>query len=108
MAADIVLVTTTVEKYSEGETIARALLEEQFMACAQISGPIKSIYRWDGEIVAGEEFLVTVKTTTGLKERVIKRIAELHSYEVPEIIAIKPDQVNREYGEWVFKECNER
>lgn len=105
---DIVLITTTVEKRDDAEKISKKLLEMRLMACAQITGPIKSVYRWENSIVEGEEFLLTVKTTPALQQKACTLISQLHPYDLPEILAQKPAFVHPEYAKWVYGECNEQ
>ena len=103
---DVILITTTVENKSDAENIAKCLLEKDLMACAQISGPIQSIYRWEGNIVDGEEFILTIKSLKLIQQNVIEQITAMHPYEVPEIIVQTPDHVSPEYAAWVRRECN--
>jgi len=103
---EIILVSTTLEKLDEAEAIAKRLLDRQIIACAQISGPIKSIYRWKEATVTAEEFVLAIKTTPTLQQRVIDLIIKMHPYELPEIVAQKPHYVLPEYANWVYGECH--
>jgi len=103
---EIILVSTTLEKLDEAEAIARKLLDKRIIACAQISGPIKSLYRWKEATVAAEEFVLAIKTTPSLQQRVVDLIIQMHTYELPEIIIHNPNYVSPEYANWVYGECN--
>jgi len=98
---EIILVTTTVETLDDARNIGRALLEKRLMACAQVSGPITSIYRWQGKVVDGQEYLLTVKTSVALQQEVVAAIKKMHPYEVPEIVVQKPEYTEPDYAKWV-------
>lgn len=102
----LVVISTTFEHKNDGEKIARLLLDERLIACAQLSGPITSYYRWDGKINQATEFTLTLKTTLSLHERVEERLKEVHPYELPEIIAQVVSEGSNEYQEWVGNEVN--
>ncbi|MGO9414968.1 MAG: divalent-cation tolerance protein CutA, partial [Syntrophobacteraceae bacterium] len=76
----------------------------RFAACANIVPGIRSIYRWKGKICDEQEFLIIIKTRTSLFEAVQKRVKELHSYEVPEIISFPVARGLPQYLEWVQAE----
>lgn len=79
------MVFCTCGSKSEAENIAATLVEERLAACVQLL-PIQSVYRWQGAIEQEDEILLFIKTRSDLFDPVAKRIRELHSYEVPEII----------------------
>jgi periplasmic divalent cation tolerance protein len=97
-------ITTTADNRKVLEDIARSLLEERLIACAQILGPIKSIYWWKGDIVEGEEFLCIMKTRLELFEKVKSKIKVLHPYEVPEIVGTNLDALSEDYKTWLQNE----
>ncbi len=99
----IVLVTAGSEE--EAAAIGRTLVEERLAACANIVPHVRSIYRWKGAIHDEQEFLLIIKTRTSLFEAVQKRVKELHSYEVPEIIAFPIARGLPQYLEWVQGEA---
>jgi periplasmic divalent cation tolerance protein len=87
----------------EAEQIARSLLEERLIACANM-WQSRSIYRWDGEVRDGPETIMLLKTT-GERERAVRsRVRELHSYKVPCILALGDRGVNGDYASWVYGE----
>ena len=62
---------------------------------------VESIYRWEGKVETAAEVLAVFKTTAGAWPRFEARLRELHPYDVPEIVALKPDQVSEGYARWV-------
>ena len=87
----------------EARRIARTLVEERLVACANC-WPITSVFRWEGAIEEGGEAAMICKTRTALVPDVIRRVKELHSYEVPCITSWKIDAGPADYLDWVGKE----
>ncbi len=85
----------------EAEKISRALIEENLAACANIIGPVRSIYRWQGKVEDAREYLIMIKTRTSLTSRIERAVGKLHSYEVPEIIALPIAAGSTPYLEWI-------
>jgi len=83
----IVVIITTPNK-EEAAKIVRSLLKERLIACANIVGPVSSLFWWQGKIDEENEFLVLMKSHKNLFERISERVMEIHSYDVPEIIAL--------------------
>ena len=100
----LIIISTTVEEKNDGEKMARLLLDEKLVACAQLSSPITSYYRWEGNIVESVEFSLTLKTTAPLCEQVKARLKETHPYELPEVIVQTITESSTEYMEWVENE----
>jgi periplasmic divalent cation tolerance protein len=99
--AEYLEVVTTTESRDDAERIARSLVENRLAACVQIRGPIQSTYRWKGEVVTAEEWQCVAKTRRDLYPRVERAIAEMHPYEVPEILAVEIAEISRPYAEWL-------
>src|SRR5260221_8769018 len=95
----IVLVTASTEK--EAMSIAQALVEREEAACVNIVPMIRSVYRWKGRISSENEQLLLIKTTQALLEDVKKTVKELHSYELPEIIALTVDDGDKNALSWI-------
>ena len=83
----IVVVMTTSNK-EETARIVRSLLKERLIACANIVGPVSSLFWWQGKIDEENELLVFMKSHKNLFERLSDRVMEIHIYDVPEIIAL--------------------
>ncbi len=85
---------------AEAKRIGRTLVEEKLAACANIF-PINSIYRWQENIIEENEVAMLVKTRAELTDRVIARVKELHSYEVPCIVSFPITAGNPDYLRWI-------
>lgn len=95
------IVLTTAGSKQEAQKIAQALVERRLAACVNISGPIESVYRWKGEVESAQEWLLLVKTSAAAFENLQNAIRELHSYELPECIALRIEGGSKEYLRWV-------
>jgi len=103
----IVLISTTFDKKEDAERIAGLLLEDRLIACAQISGPITSLYRWQGTTTSTIEFGLSLKTTPLCVEK-IKAILHLeHPYDLPEILIQTVDNSSNQYSQWVYEEVQQ-
>ena len=96
-----ILVFMTASTRVEAENITRHLLHERLIACANVIGPISSLYWWKDKVEEANEFLVFMKSRQDLFERLSARIKDLHSYEVPEIIAIPIMAALPSYLNWI-------
>jgi len=105
VCSDNVVIYCTVPP-AEAETIANAIVAEKLAACANIV-PVRSIYSWKGDICDESEHLLIIKTRSSLIDRLTERIRELHSYEVPEIIALPIVAGHAPYMEWIQQETLE-
>ncbi len=85
----------------EAARIARCLVEEKLAACVNIVRNIRSIYRWQGKIEDDTEVLMIVKSQKRLLDAVSARVGELHSYDVPEVIAIPITGGSEDYLNWL-------
>lgn len=98
----IILVTTSSEE--EGREIAQALIEKKLAACVNLIKDIESIYRWKGKILDEREVLILIKTRKKLYKSVEGEVKKLHSYEVPEIIALPIISGSKDYLYWIDSE----
>lgn len=101
---DYIVVFVTAKSEKEAKKITQALLREKLAACINIVPGLKSMFRWKGQISTEEEVLLLIKTKDKLFEKLKKRIIELHSYEVPEIIALGILAGHEKYLDWLKKE----
>ncbi|RMG51901.1 MAG: divalent-cation tolerance protein CutA [Acidobacteria bacterium] len=101
------VVLITVNGIDEGETIARELVERRLAACVNIVPQVISVYRWKGELCRETEALLIVKTEARCYAELERTVKELHSYEVPEIIALPIEAGSRSYLEWVTASTTE-
>jgi periplasmic divalent cation tolerance protein len=88
MSTDYVIVFVTTKDKVEAEKIAQALLKEKLIACANVISPVKSCFRWLGKIDTSEECLIMMKSRASLFLEIEGRVKALHSYEVPEVLAL--------------------
>jgi periplasmic divalent cation tolerance protein len=96
-----IVVFITASKEDEAVTIARALVEDRLAGCVNIVRNIRSIYRWQGNIEDDGEVLMIAKTKKKLFKALEKKVKELHSYAVPEIIAFPILAGSNEYLQWL-------
>lgn len=85
----------------EAEHIGRLVVEERLAACANVMLAMRSIYRWEGKLETAEEVAAVFKTTDASVDRLMTRIAGLHSYEVPCIVVWPIDKILASYANWV-------
>lgn len=94
------LVVFCTASLNEADRIARVLVEERLAACVNIV-PVRSCYMWDGKVNMDGEALLIIKTTKPGFEPLKKRIREMHSYSVPEIIAVPVVEGHQAYLDWM-------
>jgi periplasmic divalent cation tolerance protein len=85
----------------EAEQIGRAVVEDRLAACINILGPVRSIYRWKGEVQTADEVAAIFKTSDEAAGELMTRIAGLHSYAVPCVVAWPVEKVLQSYAQWV-------
>jgi periplasmic divalent cation tolerance protein len=95
------LVLSTAGSEAEARKIAQQLVEQQLAACVNIIPQIESIYRWQGKVESAREWLLVIKTTVDKFPAVRDAIRELHSYDLPECIAIAIEDGSADYLEWI-------
>ena len=95
------IVLSTAGSEEEARKIAQYLVEQKLAACVNIVPQVESIYRWQGKIESSREWLLLIKTTAEKFERVRDAIRELHSYDLPECIAVAIEDGSPEYLRWL-------
>lgn len=83
------------------ESLVRRLVEEEVVACGNIVPGVTSIYRWEGRVEQEQEVLVVFKTTVAGADHLVRRVPELHPYDVPEVLVLPVEAGHRPYLEWV-------
>jgi len=102
---DKIVVLVTCGSAKEARRIARALVERRLAACGNIlEAPVRSIYRWKGKVETAREYLLLIKTSRGRLAALQDEVKRLHSYDVPEIIALPIAKGSPEYLKWI-SEC---
>ena len=97
----VVLITSTIE---EAPSVAEALLTQRKAACVNILPAVSSLFWWQGRLDSAQENLLVVKTKASLLNEVVGLVKGLHSYDVPEVIALPIIGGNKDYLEWIDKE----
>lgn len=97
------VVFITVGGKEEGQRIAHALVEEGLAACVNIIEGIESVFWWEGKPAVSSEHLLFIKTTKDKLDPLVRRVKEMHSYSLPEIIWINLDGGLEGYLEWIKK-----
>jgi len=96
-----IVVFITASKEQEAATIARALVEDRLAGCVNIVKNIRSIYSWEGKIEDEREVLMIAKTKKKLFKPLVKKVKEIHSYSVPEVIAVPVTEGSADYLKWL-------
>jgi periplasmic divalent cation tolerance protein len=99
--SDPMVVLVTCGSEEEAEKIANSLIEERLAACVNIISPVRSIYRWEGKIWDEKEWMLIIKTRKKRFEDLEKKVKSLHSYSVPEIIALPIVKGSASYLKWL-------
>ncbi|MBS7647940.1 MAG: divalent-cation tolerance protein CutA [Candidatus Bathyarchaeia archaeon] len=101
MKKQYIIMLVTASSKDEAEKIARKLLEERLIACANIVGLVHSLFWWQGKIDITQEYLILMKTRKDLFAKVAERVKALHSYQTPEIIALPIIEGSKDYLKWL-------
>ena len=101
MGSAYIIVLVTTANVAEAQKIARALVAQKKAACVNIAPRVDSLFWWEGKIDSAQESLLIAKTKKSLLPEVIALVKKLHSYEVPEIIALPIIGGNEDYLKWV-------
>ncbi|WIY00187.1 divalent-cation tolerance protein CutA [Amycolatopsis mongoliensis] len=104
MAAEHVIVTSTTDSETAARELAAKAIEERLGACAQVVGPVTSVYRWEGEVRTDREWRVEIKTTAGRVAALTERLRQLHGYDLPEVIATPIEGGSADYLAWLTAE----
>lgn len=98
---DFVQITTTTGNRQDAEQIAAELISRRLAGCVQVSGPITSTFRWQGKVETAEEWVCVIKTSRAQVAAVQAALAEIHPYEVPEVIATPIVAGSTAYLKWL-------
>lgn len=94
-------ITTTCDDRLALERLAQLLITERLAACAQVSGPMRSTYCWDGKVESTEEWQLQAKTREELRSEVYELIAAIHPYQVPQLTSTRLEHVAESYAQWI-------
>jgi periplasmic divalent cation tolerance protein len=102
----VVLALSTAPDAEQAARIARALVEERLIACANLVPGLTSIYRWQGAVQTDAEVLLLMKTRRALVPRLKERLSQLHPYQVPELVVTEVTDGLEPYCRWVLDETD--
>jgi len=104
---DKIVILSTCETEQQASSIARRLVEERLAACVSIVPGAKSIYRWKGAVEEAGEFILMIKSRRELFPQLRAELEKIHSYEVPEVIALPVVDGSEAYLGWLEREVRE-
>jgi periplasmic divalent cation tolerance protein len=102
--AEVCQVSVTASSEEEASRLGAMAVEARLAACAQVSGPIASTYRWEGAVASAREWLCVLKTTAALVPALAAAVRAAHSYDTPEIVALPVVGGDDRYLAWVQAE----
>ena len=103
---DARLVLTTLATAEDAAQFANKLVQLRLAACVNIVGPIRSIYRWQGEIHDDPEYLLLIKTTRECGQELESIFAELHPYDLPERVDLRVEGGSESYLQWLLEQVS--
>ncbi len=101
----VIFITTGTDE--EAHRIANMLLNQKKVACVNILPKVRSLFWWQGKLDSAQESLLIVKTRASLLSEIVSMVREVHSYDVPEVIALPIIGGNPDYLEWIGKEVKQ-
>lgn len=104
--ADLILAYATTPDLATAEKIARTLLNENLIACANFWPGMKSIYRWQGKVEESQETVLILKTRKSLWEKLSQRYVELHPYDTPCLLELELTRGHAGYVNWMLQETS--
>jgi len=102
---DTIVIFVTCANKKEAESIAKVLVKNKFAACVNILDKVKSFFWWEAKIDQADEILLIIKSKKTKLSRIIKLVKSMHSYQVPEIIALPIAGGYRPYLRWIDESC---
>jgi periplasmic divalent cation tolerance protein len=103
MAESVKVVLVTLPDAAAAESLVTRLVEERVVACGTVVPGLTSIYRWQGAVERAGEAMVVFKTTESGAARLVRRVPELHPYDVPEVLVLGVEAGHAPYLEWVVE-----
>ncbi len=101
MKNDYIIILVTCKDKQEAEKITQTLLNEHLIACGNIVSPVTSFFFWAAKIDRAEECLIVMKSRLDLFSQVAEQVRRLHSYEVPEVLALPIVDASKAYLDWM-------
>lgn len=101
-----IVVLITAKDAKEANDIVTRLIDDKLIACANIVRDVRSIFRWEGKVDAADEVLLVLKTKKKCFAQLVETVKSVHSYDVPEIIALPIIDGNADYLKWIEESCS--
>jgi periplasmic divalent cation tolerance protein len=101
---DFIIILVTASSEEEAKKVAQSLVDKRLAACVNIIKDVQSVFRWKGKILDEKELLLIVKTRKKLYKNVEEEVKNIHSYEVPEVIAFPIISGSKDYLYWIDSE----
>ena len=101
----IAIVYVTASSEEEGEKIAQHVIGKKLAACVNVVPKVISHFEWDGKMQKEEEVLLMIKAPKRLIEQLTKAVQQVHSYDVPEVVAMNVEGGSKDYMNWVGEMC---
>jgi len=101
---DKIVVLNTCDSAEEAERLARSLVEQHLAACVTVVSPVRSFYRWNSAVTDAAEWLLVIKSSRALFDRLRAAVEAAHSYEIPELIALPIVEGSPNYLSWLGQE----
>jgi periplasmic divalent cation tolerance protein len=98
---DVVTVFVTAPGKESALALARQVVEESLAACGNVVPNVTSVFRWNTKVKEEDEVLLILKTSTPRSAALIARVAELHTYEVPEVLSLSVENGYGPYLDWI-------
>lgn len=103
---DKIVVISTCGSAEEAERLARHLIDRHLAACVSVISPVRSFYRWNGEVANSEEWMLLIKTSRDLFHEIQSQLESNHTYELPEVIALPIVEGSANYLAWLDRELH--
>ena len=97
----MLIIFTSTESLSEAETLAKTIVTKKLAACVQVLPQMKSFYHWENAVQVDSEYLLLIKTLESNYQKLEQFIKQHHSYSIPEIIAVKAEEISDGYLGWM-------
>ena len=101
-----IIVLSTCGSQDEARRVARSLVDAKLAACVNILPGVQSIYHWQGAVQEEQEWMLVIKSTRPLFDRLCSELRKVHSYQVPEAIAIPVVDGHQDYLDWIDREIS--
>lgn len=106
MQPELFVVVSTFPDAASAKDVARQLIIQKLASCANIIPTVESIFVWEGKLEEASESMAVFKVASATVDSLVHRLADLHPYDVPEILVLSPSGVSKSYADWVNSTCS--